>query len=77
MHICYVENSCGDFVGLPHFLCPLYCRYSAQCFFRDLTRLLFWIFFVANLVGFLCRIMSAGSPQRRVCQRTVEDRDTL
>lgn len=44
--------------------------------FHDLTRLLFWIF-VANLVGFLCRIMSAGSPQHRVRQRTMEDRATL
>jgi hypothetical protein len=44
--------------------------------FHDLTRLLFWIF-AANLVGFLCRIMSAGSPQRSVRQRTVEDRATL
>lgn len=51
------------------------CRYFAQ-FFYDVTRLLFWIF-VANLVGFLCRIMSAGSPQCRVHQRTVEDRATL
>jgi len=44
--------------------------------FHDLTILLFWIF-AANLVGFLCRIMSAGSPQRRVRQRTVEYRATL
>jgi hypothetical protein len=44
--------------------------------FHDLTRLLFWIF-SANLIGFLGKIMSAGSPQRRVCQRTVEDRATL
>jgi hypothetical protein len=45
-------------------------------FFHDLTRLLFWIF-AANLVSLLCRIMSTGSPQRRVRQRTVEDRATL
>jgi hypothetical protein len=44
--------------------------------FHDLTRLSFWIF-AANLVGFLCRIMSAGSPPRRVRQRTVEDRDAI
>jgi len=44
--------------------------------FHDLTRLLFWIF-AANLVGFLYIIMSAGSPQYRVRQRTVEDRATL
>jgi hypothetical protein len=30
-----------------------------------------------NLVGFLCRIMSAGSPPRKVRQRTVEDRDAI
>jgi len=44
--------------------------------FHDLTRLLLWIF-TANLVGFLCRIMSTGSPQRKVRQRTVEDRATI
>lgn len=44
--------------------------------FHDLTRLLFWIF-AANLVCFLYRIMSAGSLQRWVRQRTVEDRATL
>jgi hypothetical protein len=44
--------------------------------FHDLTRLSFWIF-TANLVGFLCRIMSAGSPPRRVRQRTVEDRAAI
>jgi len=45
-------------------------------FFDDLTRLSFWIF-AANHVGFLCRIMSAGSPPRRVCQRTMEDRAAI
>jgi len=44
--------------------------------FHDLTRLSFWIF-AANLVGFLCRITSAGSPQHRVRQRTMEDRATF
>jgi hypothetical protein len=32
---------------------------------------------LANLVGFLCRIMSTGSPQRRVCQRTEGDRAAI
>jgi hypothetical protein len=44
--------------------------------FHDLTRLSLRIF-ATNLVGFLCRIMSADSPQRRVRQRTVEDRVAL
>jgi len=44
--------------------------------FHNLTRILFWIF-AANLVGFLCRIMSAGSPPRRVRQRTMEDRAAI
>jgi hypothetical protein len=30
-----------------------------------------------NLVGYFCRIMSAGSPQRRVLQRTEGDRADL
>jgi hypothetical protein len=33
--------------------------------------------FLANLVGLFCIIMSAGSPQRRVCQRTKGDRAAL
>jgi hypothetical protein len=44
--------------------------------FHDLTRLSFWIF-AANLVVFLCRIMSAGSPPPRVRQGTVEDRAAI
>jgi hypothetical protein len=32
---------------------------------------------LANLVGFFCRIMSAGSPQCRVRQRTKGDRAAL
>jgi hypothetical protein len=44
--------------------------------FHDLTRLSFWIF-PANLVGFLCKIMSASSPPHRVRQRTVEDRAAI
>jgi hypothetical protein len=37
-------------------------------FLYALTRLfsLFFGLFLANLIGFFCRIMSAGSPQRRV-----------
>jgi hypothetical protein len=44
--------------------------------FHNLTRILFWIF-AENLVGFLCRIMSAGSPPRKVRQRTMEDRAAI
>jgi hypothetical protein len=76
MHICYVETGCGDFVGLPHLFVSILLLLSCPNFFCDLTRLLFWIF-VANLVGFLGRIMSAGSPQRKVRQRTVEDKAVL
>jgi hypothetical protein len=35
------------------------------------------LFVLANLVGLFCRIMSAGSPQRRVRQRTEEDRAAI
>jgi hypothetical protein len=44
--------------------------------FHILTRILFWIF-AANLVGFLCKIMSVGSPPRRFRQRTMEDRAAI
>jgi hypothetical protein len=37
----------------------------------------FGLLFLANLVGFFCRTMSAGSPQRRVRQRTEGDRAAL
>jgi hypothetical protein len=37
----------------------------------------FGIIFLANLAGFFCKIMSTGSPQRRVCQRTKGDRAAL
>jgi len=33
--------------------------------------------FLANLVGLFCKIMSAGSPQRRVRQRTEGEREAL
>jgi hypothetical protein len=34
-------------------------------------------FYCKILLVFLCRIMSAGSPPYRVCQRTVEDRTAI
>jgi hypothetical protein len=65
------------FLGLN---CDKFCFYFSKSplpnIFHDLTRLSFWIF-AANLVGFLCRIMSAGSPPLRVRQRTVEDRAAI
>jgi hypothetical protein len=51
-------------VLLPDFLCAL-------------TRLFIFRLFLTSLVGFFCRIMSAGSPQRRVRQRTKGDRAAL
>jgi hypothetical protein len=44
--------------------------------FHNLTRILFLIF-AANHVGFMCRIMSTGSPPCRVRQRTMEDRAAI
>jgi len=38
---------------------------------------IFGLFVLANLVGLFCRTMSAGSPQRRVRQRTEGDRTAL
>jgi hypothetical protein len=49
---------------MPDFLCAL-------------TRIYIFGLFLANLVGFFCRIMSAGSPQHRVRQRTEGDRTAL
>jgi hypothetical protein len=46
-------------VIMPDFLCAL-----TRLFLLD------FFFVLANLVGFFCRTMSAGSPQRRVRQRT-------
>jgi hypothetical protein len=37
----------------------------------------FGLLFLANLVSFFCKTMSAGSPQRRVRQRTEGDRAAL
>jgi len=51
-------------VILPNFLCAL-------------TKLFLFGLFLANLVGFFCRILSAGSPQRKVRQRTEGDRAAL
>jgi hypothetical protein len=46
-------------------------------FLCALTRLFLFGLFLVNLVGFFCRIMSTGSPQCRVRQRTEGDRAAL
>jgi hypothetical protein len=46
-------------------------------FLCALIRLFLLDYFLANLFGFFCRIMSVGSPQRRVRQRTEGDRAAL
>jgi hypothetical protein len=48
---------------------PLYCLF----FFETNKYLIFLRILLAYLVGYFCRIMSAGSPQRSVRQRTEED----
>jgi hypothetical protein len=50
---------------MPDFLCTL-----TRLFLLD-------FFFLANLVCFFCRIMSTGSPHRRIRQRTEGDRVAL
>jgi hypothetical protein len=52
---------------------PFYCRYNAGFSFGTNKILTFLRLFLANLVGYFCRIMSAGSLQRRVRQRTERD----
>jgi hypothetical protein len=55
---------------------PFYCRYNAE-FSMGTNKNISFGLLLANLVGFFCRIMSAGSPQRRVRQRTEGDRAAL
>jgi hypothetical protein len=55
---------------------PFYYHYNAG-FSMCTNKNIFFGLFLANLVGFFCRIMSAGSPQRRVRQRTEGDRAAL
>jgi hypothetical protein len=51
---------------------PFYCRYNTIFFLKKKTNknLIFLRIFLENLVGYFCRNMSTGSPQRRVRQRT-------
>jgi hypothetical protein len=73
--LCWIIWFC-IFVGL-YFLSvlkvPFYCRYNADFFLRT-NKIISFGLFLANLVGFFCRIMSAGSPQFGVCQRIEGDR---
>jgi len=55
---------------------PFYCRYNAG-FSMCTNKIISFGLFLANLVGLFCRIMSVGSPQRRVRQRTEGDRVAL
>jgi hypothetical protein len=52
---------------------PFYCRYNAEFSFETNKNLTFLRLFLENHVGYFCRNMSAGSPQRRVRQRTKGD----
>jgi hypothetical protein len=54
---------------------PFYCCYSAK--FLILTRIFLEYFSLENSCWIFCRIMSAGSPPRRVRQRLVEDRAAI
>jgi len=56
---------------------PFYCRYNAGFSFGTNKNLNFLRLFLANIVGYFCSNMSAGSPQHRVRQRTEEDLATL
>jgi hypothetical protein len=55
------------------FLLPLFC----PVFYPDLTSIFFRIILGKIVLVFLCRIMSAISSQRRVRQRTEEERSAL
>jgi hypothetical protein len=53
--------------------CPFYCSYNAKFSFETNKNLTFLRLLLANLVGYFCRNMFAGSPQCRVRQRTKGD----
>jgi hypothetical protein len=79
--ICCVGNICFDiildcimiFAGCNFWKSPFYCCYNVGFFLGTDKNLIFLRLFLANLVGYFCKIMSAGSPQRRVRQRTERD----
>jgi len=74
MHSCDIY--CVEIFGLVFFLWAVLSAVIMPNFLCALTRS-FLLDYLANLVGLFCRIMSTGSPQRRVCQRTEGDRATL
>jgi hypothetical protein len=87
MHIC--DNFCVGiiyfgiivdyiviFLGCNFWKSPFYCHYNARFSMCTNKNISFGLL-LANIFGFFCRIMSAGSPQRRVQQRTEGDRATL
>jgi len=74
MHSCDIY--CVGILGLVFFLWAVFSAVIMPNFLCALTRS-FLLDYLANLVGLFCRIRSAGSPQRRVCQRTEGDRATL
>jgi hypothetical protein len=61
------------FAGSNFLESPFYCYNNARFSFGTNKFLTFLRLFLANLVGYFCIIMSAGSPQHRVRQRTEED----
>jgi hypothetical protein len=74
MHSCDIY--CVGILGLVFFVGCTFCRYNAELsLYTD--KIISFGLFLANLVGLFCRIMSAGSPQRRVRQRTEGDRGAL
>jgi len=56
---------------------PFYCYHNAGFSMCTNKIIFFGLLFLANLVGFFCRTMSAGSPQCRARQRTEGDRAAL
>jgi hypothetical protein len=74
MHSCDIY--CVEIFGLVFFLWAVLSAVIMPNFLCALTRS-FLLDYLANLVGLFCRIMSTGSPQRRVCQRTEGDRATF
>jgi hypothetical protein len=52
---------------------PFYCCNNARFSYGTNKNLTFLRLFLANLVCYFCKNMSAGSPQRRVQQRTEGD----
>jgi hypothetical protein len=74
MHSCDIY--CVGILGLIFFLWAVLSAVIMPNFLCALTRS-FLLDYLVNLVGLFCRIKSAGSPHRRVCQRTEGDRATL